>query len=93
MRKKTVKSSNYRPPSRSEIILALVGLFVVISLLISAIAPSFGTQSSSSPPTTVPITIITQIVSTPTNAPAPTVVSGTPVTSTPGQAPAPGATP
>jgi len=91
MRKKTVKS-NYRPPNRSEVILGVVGLLVVISLLFSAIAPSFMNQVV--PPTLPPpVTFITVVVSTPTTTPTPTPSAGTLATSTPGQAPPPVATP
>lgn len=91
MRKKTVKS-NYRPPNRSEIILGVVGLLVVVSLLFSAIAPSFVNQGSNAPPTLPPVTVVTLVVSTPTSTATSTPSSGTPETATPGQAPAPGTT-
>ncbi len=92
MRKKTVKS-NYRPPNRSERILAIIGILVVGSLLFTALAPNFVTVVS--PPTVPGITAITLIVSTPTSTATatPVATSGTPATATPGQAPPPAATP
>lgn len=96
MRKKTTRS-NYRPPNRSEKILAVIGLLVVGSLLFTALAPSFTLNVQ--PPTQALINVTVLVVDTPTATSTstatstPTATSGTPATATPGQAPPPAATP
>ena len=94
MRRKTTRS-NYRPPSRSEIILAVIGLLVVGSLLFSALVPSFTLNVH--PPTQALIDVTVLVVDTPTATSTatstPVATSGTPATATPGQAPPPAVTP
>jgi len=91
MRKKNSPKSNYRPPTRSEKILAIVGLLVVGSLIFSAIAPNFGT--SVLVPTDLPTAIIFLPTDTPTATATSVIADGTPLPPTPGQAPAPNVTP
>lgn len=94
MRKKTTRS-NYRPPNRSEKILAAVGLLVVGSLLFSALVPSLTVDVQ--PPTqaliNVTVLVIDTSTATSTATATPLATSGTPATATPGQAPPPAVTP
>jgi hypothetical protein len=84
MSKKSSKSG-YRSPTRSEKILAFIGLVVIISMLLSALA--LGDQTLPVQPTSPPITLA---VATDTpSVPTPTATSSSPASPTPGQAPAP----
>jgi hypothetical protein len=90
MRRKASKS-NYRPPNRSEKILAIVGLLVVGSLMFTAIAPNLSVKVDL--PTEPPVTYIILTPNAPTETATPVATSGTPSTPTPGQAPLPEVTP
>ena len=93
MRRKpsSTHKSNYRPPTRSEKILAVIVLLVVGSLIFSAIAPNFTVDVPS--PTVPPVTYITLVPATPTATLTPVPTSSTPLFPTPGQAPVPNVTP
>jgi hypothetical protein len=86
MSKKSSSKSGYRSPTRSEKILAFIGLVVIISMLLSALA--LGDQTLPVQPTSPPITLFfpTDTVALPTA----TVTASGPAAPTPGVAPAPG---
>jgi hypothetical protein len=83
------KSKSSRGPTRAEKILAIIGLIVIISMMLSALAIDFGNPPPPPTATTLPITYVFLTPDTPpTNPPATSTPSG-PASPTPGQAPAP----
>jgi hypothetical protein len=83
---KRSSKSGYRAPTRSEKILAVIGLLVIISMVLSALALSDGpvpVQPTSIPATSIFITVAPE-------EPTTELTDSGPALPTPGQAPAPG---
>ncbi|HLF02497.1 MAG TPA: hypothetical protein VI547_11015 [Anaerolineales bacterium] len=79
------RSRSGRLPTRSEKILAIIGLIIIVSMVLSALAIDFGNPPPLPATTVIPVTFI-NINPTP---PVATRTPAGPASPTPGQAPAP----